>query len=73
LVRAFGVVDGTPAIEGALSMRQIAQVATGDDVSFEGAMKTFVLALSLRVTRAAMDDAHTAAQEPDTESGPALE
>src|SRR5215207_210014 len=73
LVRALGVVDGTPAIEGALSMRQIAQVETGDDVGFEGAMKTFVLALSLRVTRAAMNDADAAAQEPHPESGPALE
>ena len=73
LMRAFGVVDGTPAIEGALSMRQIAQIETGDDVGFEGAMKAFVLALSLGVTRAAMNDADAEAQEPDPERSPALQ
>src|SRR5437879_473189 len=66
-VRALGVVDRQPVVEETLSSAERGWGVSVEHFGLKRAVKAFVLALSLRMARAAVEDADTQAQEPDGE------
>ena len=66
---SFVVVEVAVGAEAVLGLGEVGPVVTGEQVRLEGAVEAFVLALSLRVERSAVDDMHAQAQQPDGECG----
>jgi uracil-DNA glycosylase len=67
LVRALGVVDLAPGVEGRLCRGQIGQGVDVQDFGLEGAMEALVLALGLGMVGPAMDHADAQVHQPQAQ------
>src|SRR5690242_1621932 len=67
LVRAFCVVDGAPALEGAAGGGKIGKGRPGHDLGLERAVETLVLAVGLRMARPGMADPDVMLDQPHAE------
>ena len=57
-MRATGVVDLAPSVEGPLSLSQIGEGTAVQNLGLQRAMETLVFALGLGMPGSAMDHAH---------------
>src|SRR5580698_3712577 len=63
LMRALGVVDRTPCVEGMLRAPETDKGATTEQLGLQGAMKPLILAVGLRMGWAAVRQPHAKADQ----------
>ena len=68
-MRSLVVVARAPVVEGTLAFGEIAEAAPADHLGLEGAVEALLLALGLRMTRAAVQHSDAEPHQPDAEAG----
>ena len=66
-MRALGVVDAAPGVEGGLGLAEAREGSAVQDLGLERAMEALVFALRLRMVGTAMADPDTQSEQPHAE------